>query len=320
MYIEQEDYEKHFEGFQITDCVVRKKDTFYFALTEMYDTSEDAPSMYARKKRIVSCFTSKPSDQVWGHLGLKNFDTLFAGLSLYPKEQFVGVDMEGAVYVVGSGEKGIENPIAIAADGGPLRGAISKLKTIDGLTYAAGTGRTVLRRDGKNDWHGFTKEIPAIEGHGQGFFDIDGFNANDIYCVGREGDVWHYDGKEWKQVPFPSNMALWTVCCAGDGFVYIGAQAGCVFKGRGNTWQLIHKDTMTLPFNDMVWHQGKVWCTSDYGLWEIENDKVIKSTAPDEMRACAGHLSVGDGVMLLAGMYGAALHNGKEWQMLISTL
>ena len=31
----------------------------------------------------------------------------------------------------------------------------------------------------------------------------------------------------------------------------------------------------------------------------------------------AGHLAVGDGVMVIAGMYGAALHDGKEWQTLV---
>jgi hypothetical protein len=57
--------------------------------------------------------------------------------------------------------------------------------------------------------------------------------------------------------------------------------------------------------------------TSDYGVWVIENDKVKRAEISDKIRTCAGHLSVGDGVMLLAGIYGAALHDGTTWHEII---
>lgn len=319
MHINIDEYKQHFEGYQITDCVVRKKDIFYLVLKEMYDTEKDAPSEFKLIKRVVPYFMNDPVGKRWGHATLKNFDHLCGGASLFPTEQFVGVDMSGSVYALGSGDRGVEDKLVRWYEGGPKRGGIDRLKTIDGYVYASGGARTVLRRDGKNNWHGFTKDIPDNDEAAQGFEDIDGFNENDIYCVGGKGDVWHYDGRIWKQLAFPSNMYLWSVCCAGDGYVYIGAQEGNVFKGKGDEWKRIHKAHMTLPIKDMVWHQGKVWCTSDYGLWEIENDKLTDSTAPAEVRACAGNLSVADGVMLIAGMFGAAFHDGKEWQMLVDT-
>lgn len=75
----------------------------------------------------------------------------------------------------------------------------------------------------------------------EGFEDIDGFNINDIYCVGGRGDVWHSDGMKWKQTHFPSNLDLYTVCCAGDGYVYISGYGGTTFKGRGDQWKQIYK-------------------------------------------------------------------------------
>ena len=74
---------------------------------------------------------------------------------------------------------------------------------------------------------------------------------------------------------------------------------------------------MTLAFKDMVWFDGKVWCTSDYGLWVIKDGKLKEAELPAEVTACAGNLSVGDGVMLLAGMYGATVYDGKTWTRLI---
>jgi hypothetical protein len=159
-------------------------------------------------------------------------------------------------------------------------------------------------------------EIPDKDKH-EGFHDIDGFASDDIYAAGGHGDLWHFDGTAWKQVPFPSNMTLESLCCAGDGEVYIGAESGTLFKGRGNRWKLIERNAMALPFRDMVWFQDKVWCTSDYGLWVIHKDKAVPADVPASVSVCAGHLSVGDGVMLLAGIYGAVLHDGRAWQPII---
>ncbi|EJT4818785.1 TPA: hypothetical protein NVL72_004837 [Citrobacter freundii] len=148
------------------------------------------------------------------------------------------------------------------------------------------------------------------------FMDIDGFSENDMYAVGGQGRVWHYDGQSWRQIAFPTNMYLYTVCCGGDGEVYIGAQSGAVFKGRGDGWQKIISGEMAKPFNDMVWFQDRVWATSDYGIWVIKNDGIEKPLIPDEVMVCAGSMAVGDGVLLIAGEGGAAFHNGILWQSL----
>lgn len=145
-----------------------------------------------------------------------------------------------------------------------------------------------------------------------GFEAISGFNADDLYCVGGKGDAWRYDGKEWHRCPVPTNMYLESVCCAGDGHVYIGMQSGRLMRGREDHREVIHEDYMTLPFKDMVWFDGRLWCTSDYGLWTVENGKLIDADVPPQVKTCSGNLSAADGVMLLAGHYGAAVYDGKH--------
>jgi hypothetical protein len=197
-----------------------------------------------------------------------------------------------------------------------MRGGISKLRTIGGSLWLAGSGRTVGQRRAASDWH-FHDAIPykSLLDDG-GFHDIDGFSESDIYAVGGHGDVWHFDGSAWKQIPFPSNMTLEAVCC-GDGQVYIGAESGTVFKGRANQWKMIHRGDMTLPFRDMVWYQDQVWCSSDYGIWTVKGDVLGEADVSSGVRVCAGNLSVGDGALLVAGHYGAALHDGTSWNRLI---
>jgi hypothetical protein len=151
------------------------------------------------------------------------------------------------------------------------------------------------------------------------FVDIDGFNEEDMYVVAGRGVVWNLQGKTWKQISFPSNMFLESVCCAGDGYVYIGAQSGTVFRGRDNKWKLVQRGDLTLPFKDLVWHAGQLWGTSDYGLWTLSGDRIRRvDEIPSEIMVSAGNLSVADGMMLMAGTHGAAFHDGEKWQLIFN--
>ena len=254
-----------------------------------------------------------------GQLG--GFDSFISGISHKPKSQHIAVSHSNDVVIVGSGESS-EEKIKHHRDGGPLRGGISKLRTIDGWAYLCGGNNSVTRREGPDNWSDISKSIPNPDRedylHNR-FEDIDGFNENDIYCVGTDGQVYHFDGKSWRQQDFPSNIHLYTVCCGQDGFVYISGFQGKTFKGKLNTWEVISGPSTTLPFKDMVWYENKVWCTSDHGVWTIENNKVIEAKLPTSgIRLCQGNLSAADGVLLLAGYGGAAFLENGEWTQLYS--
>jgi hypothetical protein len=322
MKLGKSDHELIFKGFFLIDCVVRKSTSLYFLLQQNYDSETDTPPKATIRTRVASCFDRPDPDNVWGYASLGGMHYLRAGVSLKPKEQFVGVSMNDHVYVLGGGDDEFEDDLKTernsAGERIGKRGAPMKSRTIDGWLWVTGTSRLVGRRLGRNQWEWHASiPIRSLMEDG-GFNDIDGFNGTDIYAAGGHGDIWHYDGATWTQCPFPSNMTLEAICCAGNGEVYIGAESGTVFKGRGNKWKMISRGSMALPFKDMVWHNNQVWCTSDYGLWVIDkNDKVVEADVPSEVAACSGHLSVGDGVMLLAGIGGAAMHDGKSWKMIV---
>jgi hypothetical protein len=240
--------------------------------------------------------------------------------SQHNEDKLVGVDVEGYVYATGGGHAEKEDPIPEGRDG-PRRGAIFRVRMIDSMLYAVGAWHTACRRRGRNDWESLCLNLPTVAltkydvdiADAMCFVDIDGFSHDDLYTIAGEGIVWHCDGKEWRQVHFPSNMIMESICCAGDGQVYIGAQSGTLFRGRGDRWTMVERGNMTLPFNDMVWHAGRLWCTSDYGLWTLENNRIVRADVPSEISVCAGNLSVADGVMLMAGNNGAAFHDGERW-------
>lgn len=323
MLLDVDNYKRCIAGFAMTDCAVRTRNTFYFVMLADYVQDEPPPPDVDRITRVNVCFTSKPMDQRWRLISFKGFDGLIGTVSRLPAEQFVGVDRDGQVVSFGSGAKEHEKPI-VGGPKGPRRGGMRKLRTIDGKVHASSGYRGLARREEHNRWVSLCDTLDFVPAEGSfsneyGFDDFDAFDASDIYCVGGKGDVWHRNATGWTHIDFPTNQRLEAVCCAGDGSVYIGGASGSVWKGRHDEWRLIHRGHKVLPFQDMVWYQDRVYCTSDYGLWEIVDDRVREADVPDEVKVCSGNLDVADGVMLLAGVYGAAVLDGEQWTRIFDT-
>lgn len=319
MLLDKEGYERYFKGFTVLDCSIRSRDVLCFVLISDYDDEGDDPPPPPpdedRVTKVVSYFAKEKKQ--WTFASFSGFNLLRAGASVYPLEQFIGVDGDGQVIAMGSGRKDHE-PRVPGGKQGPRRGGIRKARTIDGYLHVSSGYRGLGRRDAPGKWTSLSASLDfePLEDQSSdeyGFDDFDAFEGGDFYAVGGRGDVYRYDRKAWEAIDFPSNMVLESVCCAGDGYVYIGAQNGTVFKGRRDEWTMIHKGDLTLPFRDMVWFNDRVYCTSDYGLWEIQGDEVRESQVDPDIKICSGNLYAADGIMLLAGVYGAAFHDGTTW-------
>lgn len=177
-------------------------------------------------------------------------------------------------------------------------------------------------REGKDDWTWISTDLPykkEDELFSAGFEALDGFSQDDLYAAGGKGDVWNFNGKQWRRIDFPSNLTIETLCCGGDGRVYISGYDGHTFVGRGDTWKKIEsRELISLAFQDMIWYEDRIWCTNDYGVWWIVGDQLVKADIPAFARISAGHLSTRDGVLLLAGFYGAAFLEQGQWHKIFS--
>jgi hypothetical protein len=318
-------------GYNIVDCSVRNRMAFHFVAREDYtrwpkdrwdSENEPPPDETAVLKHVIAYFRDDPESARWSRAEISGFETSYSGVSQKPKVQHVVVTMGGDVYAAGSGDKGIETSMKPYDNGGPSRGGIHKLRTIDGWLYFCGGNNSVGKRTAKGEWFAHTPNVPdpkRTDHRYNSFDDIDGFAEDDLYCVGSEGQVYHFDGHRWQRLAFPSNVDLETVCCAGDGQVYVSGRKGMTFRGRGERWELISPGgNMSLPFRDMVWHEDRVWCTSDYGVWTIHDGKLESAELPDGIKAYAGNLAAADGVLLLAGYGGAAFLEGGRWTKVFS--
>ena len=169
--------------------------------------------------------------------------------------------------------------------------------TIDGEIYFAGTPRTLYKRTAPGKWKNLTDRkkhpqmfIDAEKAEAKsdedgfvnieiGFHAVDGFAKDDIYAGGEKGDCWHYDGTNWRQLQLPTKTDINSICCAADGFVYIGGSQGTLLKGRlettGEHWEQIpfSESPSNEIFTSLTWFQDQLWIGGWYGAYRLEMEK-----------------------------------------------
>jgi hypothetical protein len=226
----------------------------------------------------------------------------------FPKQQLVAIGDEGEYLVMGQGdtlEGNIYGPHERQDKVGPFR----SVNDIAGKAYAVGMNRLVYRRDGRDQWTPLDSGLPS-DGH---FEAIDGFAEDDLYAVGWNGEIWHFDGALWSQADSPTNVILTGVCCAGNGSVYCCGQRGTVLRGVGELWEVIdHGDTEGDVW-DIEWFNDQLYLSTIMFIYRLVNNQLELVNFGSEQPATTYHLSSADGVMWSIGEKDLFLFDGNSW-------
>src|ERR1017187_509669 len=137
----------------------------------------------------------------------------------------------------------------------PRIGGIRSVSEISGKAYAVGLRGMAYRLDEPRRWTRIDEGLPDS-------FNIQaahGFESSEIYAVGRDGDVWQFDGQRWIKRELPTNVNLTSVKCAGDGKVYIGGHNGLLIQGRADVWSVINQQETNDDIWDIEWFEGNVF-------------------------------------------------------------
>jgi hypothetical protein len=180
---------------------------------------------------------------------------------------------------------------------------------INGQAYAVGFGGQAYRMDSLTLWTRIDEGLPET-------FDIDaihGFGANDIYAVGREGQLWHFDGKVWTAIDLPTDTHLNCVKCAGDGQVYIGGLLGMVIRGRGDAWAVVDHGETEKDIWDIDWFNDEVFVSSMHGVYRLKGERLVPVDFGDDPPGSFYQLSTAEGVMWSNGEFDIMSFDGKRW-------
>ena len=322
MILEKEQWRQFVKGFHVTDGAIGFNNTRYcFVLEETKrNIHRDPPPVV----RLLFVRMERPPERRCYSIDFPHFEfpRVAATTMATGAGEFLVADMDGRVIVYNDEVPEIgPEPVIIPTN--PIAG-IRRLKQVNGKLYAIGGYRNLLERRGAGQWQMVTgiecadANIPNLR---FGFSDMDAFGPGDIYAVGGKGDVWHYNGVVWQRCVWENDESLKTVCCAGNGLVYITTVRGNIWVGRDNNWTKTSANRNTTAYNDTVWFAGKLWMAKDSGLEQLDGDTPRPAGVPPEVQLTTRHLScAADGSLLLsAGQHGASLYNGTEWQVLFNT-
>ncbi len=210
--------------------------------------------------------------------------------------------------------KQLEKPITTTGHG------IFGIKNIDGTIYGVAPGRKVYQRLGVNSWQR-DEQLINIPGAQQtawlGFDDIDGFNKNDIYAVGEDRDVWHFDGEDWTPLDISHRPLICNcVVCAEDGYVYIGGENGAIARGRGDIWKTYYPEEKGEDFKSIVSYRGRVFAGTEEGTFIIGEDLIPQPyDFEGQLRPIAGRFmyTAYDRLLIASNFNPVAFFDGEKW-------
>lgn len=321
--------EQNLRHFEIVDCAVRSDEHFYLMASHVYPLDEDVddadgepasapdPEILLRDAiRVAVYFPLRPDDRKWAFRTVRNIEFMKCAVAETPSPQMIGVSLDGQVYALGSGVSELEARIEEHKQG-PLRGSVRQVLSIQGVVHAVQGNRGLCRRVGPGRWETLCGGLPVStswkERDSLGFNCAAATSATNIYCAGGEGDFWHFDGERWTKLQFPNDVVIEALCCAAPDDVYVGCRNGIVYRGRGNNWKKIGEGEKTLSYRSMVAYRGKVWCSSDGGIWTLDGDTVREAELPADCRVKGGLLAAKGNTLLIAGSRGAAHFDGERW-------
>jgi hypothetical protein len=341
MIFDKTRWKEFIKGYSLFDCAIQSKDQIFLTLIENKQTRDIYP-----KTRFLVCYLDAPMNERFYFKEFGHFTFVYTAYATAPRKEFVAVDISGNVYSYDpdrdDAEESLESPwLNNQITKRNMCSSILSIKRVNGQIYALGKHRQLFLREGNNTWKTLSNtpegmpfpmklKSSDLSGQRMGHSDMSAFSPFDIYAAGGLSDLWHYNGKAWKQISFPSNELLSTICCAGDGKVYITGQNGSLWAGRDDRWKKLQDGEISLPFKDSEWFAGKLYCGNDYGLWvKDEQNQLIPlrdafegdSSMNSDIAMSSGRIDISpDGtLMLTAGPQGASLYDGKKWELLFNS-
>lgn len=240
-------------------------------------------------------------------------------LSTLPDRKFVAVAENGMSTVLGGGRQ-ISECIAMGEDSPSANGPLIEVRAVaNGHAYAVGTARQAYRKEEKDNWVRLDQTSKPSSGEKRAevcFHSIDGFAENDIYAVGWNGEIWHYEGQSWEQKISPTNLSLFKVRCCGDGYVYACGQLGTIIKGRDDTWEVLEQEETEESLRGLAYFKGEVYISSVHFVYKISEKGLEQIDIYHNPISCL-ELDAIDDLMISVGAKDVFLFDGITWTKLI---
>jgi hypothetical protein len=210
-----------------------------------------------------------------------------------PSGQLFAVSMDGELHYTKKGEWTVKD-----------------LKCPDGLNAIWAASDTLLFAVGGNGCRVKIEETMGeltLDKKERGLNAVHGTSPENVYAVGEEGVIFHFDGDTWSEIESPTNGELFAVLCHRED-VYFAGQKGVVFRLTKGKWKELHLPDKTTA-TSLAWFDGTLFAATGLeGLFRLEPDgfELVKKRIFYELKI-VGKLLFCYGNNLIAQF------DGKEW-------
>jgi len=150
-----------------------------------------------------------------------------------------------------------------------------------------------------------------------GFISVDGFNENEVYAVGHNGEIWIFDGNKWSQIESPTNLILNCVRCMHDGTVLICGDGGVILRGRRNIWTPLNQEITRRAITSLAGLGEEVFFVTEHGsVLALNNNSITSIEIEKGRRVTTGFLNSNNKSLLSVGQEDIYLYDGMKWQRL----
>lgn len=304
-----------FEGYSMASIHIRSKDMIVFiASKDSVDGVSD--SMENIDYKTVIYYPNSPEEEQWLDRIAAETHTFIGGSSTHPTDQLIFITHDGVVLRAGNGDWEWEKPLPTIREKQLYTFPISIKGLENGHLYVTAHRMEVLRRDGTNKWTYLSEGLPKSEEKQSVYFnDIDGFSDNDLYACGEQGNVWNWNGNQWKIIDVPSNSLMEKILCAGDGNVYIFDNKGYFYVGREDRWEVIKQEEFEWTWLDsMVWFKDRVYISTQSQLFQIKNGTFEKCPLDSHKNAPPqwAKMHARNGILVSGSSSGTVLYDGEN--------
>lgn len=204
------------------------------------------------------------------------------------------------------------------SDNVSIKGGFYDIQYIGNHLYAVSLAGDVVRREDEG-WKSFKQGIgeKSRHGHRLRFTAIYGVSEQDLYLVGFNGVVFHYDGTQWEEIETPTTLNLERVHCVSEEEVYICGKNGTLLKGNYKDGFV---DYAVEGFEDGFWgltyYNGKAYMATLRGLYEFDGEVITPVQTDLRYDITTYRLDARDGVMWSFGPKHLVRFDGESWQEL----
>lgn len=275
-------------------------------LSELEDTDAEHTRFYMYR----------PSDDYWAHKEVDHEIVSLAYKEISDSIAWYLLSKRGVVITITS--KGITQiELKTAGTGKKRYGYVSQIREIGGELYICGMCRQVYKKKNRN-WVQIADSILApIDSVDFSFESIDGSGYDNIYAVGWQGEIFHYNGEKWSKCDSPTNLDLNSVRCIDKETTYICGNNGLFLYGYGSNWNVIQDD----EFDEDLWsveiHKGTPYVAHRDGISKFDGSKLIRVDTKIKPGPDSGVLHANNQILWSFGNNDLSFYNGKKWKRVI---